>query len=110
MLPKNKIIFWRFEVTILRKEYELLKAIINLNTNHPSEFGYTEEQIMEHVPYCQNNNIRNSLRVSFCSWNSIWRMCEGYLRISYAYSLDNLKIALSRLERFVKKLREERKL
>ncbi len=62
-------------------------------------------------PYCQNNNIRNSLRVSFCSWNSIWRMCgEGYLRISYAYSLDNLKIALSRLERFVKKLREERKL
>ena len=35
---------------------------------------------------------------------------EGYLRISYAYSLDNLKIALSRLERFVKKLREERKL
>lgn len=55
MLPKNKIIFWGFEVTILRKEYELLKAIINLNTNHPSEFGYTEEQIMEHVPYCQNN-------------------------------------------------------
>ena len=35
---------------------------------------------------------------------------EGYLRISYAYSLDNLKIALSRLEKFVKKLREERKL
>lgn len=31
-------------------------------------------------------------------------------RISYAYSLDNLKIALSRLERFVKNLREERKL
>jgi aminotransferase len=28
---------------------------------------------------------------------------EGYLRISYAYSLDNLKIALERIERFVKK-------
>ena len=32
---------------------------------------------------------------------------EGYLRISYAYSLDNLKIAIGRLENFVKKLRAE---
>ena len=30
---------------------------------------------------------------------------EGYLRISYAYSLDKLKIAMERLERFVCKLR-----
>ena len=29
---------------------------------------------------------------------------EGYLRISYAYSLESLKEALERLERFVKKL------
>ena len=28
---------------------------------------------------------------------------EGYLRISYAYSIDNLKIAMERIERFVKK-------
>lgn len=28
---------------------------------------------------------------------------EGYLRISYAYSIDNLKIALERMERFVRK-------
>ena len=32
---------------------------------------------------------------------------EGYLRISYAYSLDNLKEALSRMERFVKRLEEK---
>ncbi|MCM1090378.1 MAG: aminotransferase class I/II-fold pyridoxal phosphate-dependent enzyme [Muribaculum sp.] len=32
---------------------------------------------------------------------------EGYLRISYAYSLENLKVAIGRLERFVKKLRTE---
>ncbi len=30
---------------------------------------------------------------------------EGYLRISYAYSIDNLKIAIGRLERFINKLR-----
>lgn len=28
---------------------------------------------------------------------------EGYLRVSYAYSIDNLKIAIERMERFVKK-------
>ncbi len=32
---------------------------------------------------------------------------EGFLRISYAYSLENLKLAIGRLERFVKRLREE---
>ncbi len=30
---------------------------------------------------------------------------EGYLRISYAYSLDHLKTAIGRLERFVERLR-----
>ena len=35
---------------------------------------------------------------------------EGFLRISYAYSIANLKVAISRLERFVKKLRETKSL
>jgi aminotransferase len=29
---------------------------------------------------------------------------EGFLRISYAYSLDNLKIALDRLKNFISRL------
>ncbi|MCM1102245.1 MAG: aminotransferase class I/II-fold pyridoxal phosphate-dependent enzyme [Clostridium sp.] len=33
---------------------------------------------------------------------------EGFLRISYAYSLENLKVAIGRLERFVNKLRAEK--
>ncbi len=32
---------------------------------------------------------------------------EGYLRISYAYSLENLKEALSRMKRFVNRLEEQ---
>ena len=32
---------------------------------------------------------------------------EGFLRISYAYSLEKLKVAIGRLERFVNKLRQE---
>ena len=31
---------------------------------------------------------------------------EGYLRISYAYSLENLKEAVGRIENFIKKLRK----
>lgn len=33
---------------------------------------------------------------------------EGFLRISYAYSLENLKVAIGRLERFVNRLRAEK--
>lgn len=34
---------------------------------------------------------------------------EGFLRISYAYSLDNLKVALNRMAHFVDRLRQEQK-
>jgi aminotransferase len=34
---------------------------------------------------------------------------EGFLRISYAYSLEKLKTAMERLSRFVEKLRAEQK-
>lgn len=34
---------------------------------------------------------------------------EGFLRISYAYSLENLKKAMSRIEAFIIRLREEQK-
>ncbi len=32
---------------------------------------------------------------------------EGFLRISYAYSLDNLKIAMERLKNFINRLRSQ---
>ncbi|MCD7806423.1 MAG: aminotransferase class I/II-fold pyridoxal phosphate-dependent enzyme [Lachnospiraceae bacterium] len=34
---------------------------------------------------------------------------EGFIRISYAYSLENLKVAIGRLGHFIEKLREEQK-
>ena len=34
---------------------------------------------------------------------------EGYLRISYAYSLENLKLAIGKLGHFITRLREEKK-
>lgn len=44
-------------------------------------------------------------KVAVVPGNAFGESGEGYLRISYAYSLENLKIALSRLEKFIKKLR-----
>ena len=32
---------------------------------------------------------------------------EGFLRISYAYSIDDLKVALGRMKKFIARLREE---
>ncbi len=61
------------------------------------EFGMTSEEFAtrfleeEHVAAVPGNAFGDS--------------GEGYLRISYAYSLDNLKIAMERLKRFVERLR-----
>ena len=34
---------------------------------------------------------------------------EGFLRISYAYSLENLKTAMDKIGHFISRLREEKK-
>ncbi|MBR5420845.1 MAG: aminotransferase class I/II-fold pyridoxal phosphate-dependent enzyme [Lachnospiraceae bacterium] len=34
---------------------------------------------------------------------------EGFLRISYAYSIDNLRVAIGRLEKFINRLRNEKR-
>ena len=44
-------------------------------------------------------------KVAAVPGNAFGESGEGYLRISYAYSLDNLKIAMNRFKRFVDKLR-----
>ena len=45
-------------------------------------------------------------KVAAVPGNAFGESGEGYLRISYAYSLDNLKIAMERFKRFVDKLRK----
>lgn len=44
-------------------------------------------------------------KVAVIPGNAFGDSGEGYVRISYAYSLENLKIAITRLERFINKLR-----
>ena len=45
-------------------------------------------------------------RVAVVPGDAFGQSGEGFIRISYAYSLDALKEAVGRLEKFVTKLRE----
>ena len=65
------------------------------------EFGMTSEEFAE--------RFLKEEKVAVVPGTAFGDSGEGFLRISYAYSLQNLKAALERLERFVEKLRAEQK-
>lgn len=65
------------------------------------EFGMTSEEFAE--------RFLMEEKVAVVPGTAFGDSGEGFLRISYAYSLQNLKAALARLERFVEKLRAEQK-
>ena len=43
-------------------------------------------------------------KVAIVPGSAFGKCGEGYLRVSYAYSIEELKEALGRLERFIKRL------
>ncbi|MCI9322815.1 MAG: aminotransferase class I/II-fold pyridoxal phosphate-dependent enzyme [Lachnospiraceae bacterium] len=64
------------------------------------EFGMTSEAFA--------NAFLEAEKVAAVPGTAFGDSGEGFLRISYAYSLDTLREAMSRLKRFITKLREER--
>ena len=65
------------------------------------EFGLSSEEFAERL-------LREE-KVAVVPGTAFGDCGEGFLRISYAYSLENLKIALEKIEKFVEKLRREAK-
>lgn len=63
------------------------------------EFGMTSEEFA--------TKFLEEERVAVVPGSAFGESGEGYLRISYAYSIENLKVAMERLARFVDKLRKE---
>ena len=61
------------------------------------DFGMTSEEFAE--------KLLAEERVAVVPGSAFGDCGEGYLRISYAYSLEDLKVALGRLEKFVKRLK-----
>lgn len=64
-----------------------------------SQFGLTSEEFA--------TRLVQEERVAVVPGTAFGESGEGFVRISYAYSLESLKRAIERLERFVLKLREE---
>ena len=65
------------------------------------EFGMTSDEFA--------NRFLQEEKVAVVPGTAFGDCGEGFLRISYAYSIEKLKIAMGRLSRFVAKLREEKK-
>lgn len=63
------------------------------------EFGMTCEEFA--------NRFLQEEKVAVVPGTAFGDCGEGFVRISYAYSLDNLKVAIGRLKDFVDKLRKE---
>jgi len=61
------------------------------------EFGMTSEEFAV--------RLLEEERVAVVPGDAFGASGEGYIRISYAYSIESLKVALERLGRFVKRLR-----
>lgn len=64
-----------------------------------SEFGMTSEEFA--------TELLNSQKVAVVPGTAFGACGEGFIRISYAYSLENLKKALDRIEVFIRQLREK---
>lgn len=64
------------------------------------EFGMTSEEFAE--------RFLKEEKVAAVPGTAFGESGEGFLRISYAYSLENLKVAIARLKHFVERLREEK--
>ena len=64
------------------------------------EFGMTSDEFA--------NELLKSKKVAVVPGTAFGASGEGFVRISYAYSIDNLRIALDRIEKFITELREKK--
>ena len=104
------------DVAMMREAYDerrrfLIKAFkdMNLECFEPlgafyvfpciKEFGLTSEEFA--------TKLLEEEKVAAVPGSAFGESGEGFLRISYAYSIDNLKEAMERLSRFIKRLRGE---
>ena len=65
------------------------------------EFGMTSDEFA--------TELLNSKKVAVVPGTAFGKSGEGFVRISYAYSIDDLKTALGRIEEFVNELRQKDK-
>jgi aminotransferase len=64
------------------------------------EFGMTSDEFA--------TELLKAKKVAVVPGTAFGDSGEGFIRVSYAYSLEDLKVALGRIEEFVKELRERK--
>lgn len=65
------------------------------------EFGMSSEEFAERLLAEEKVAVVPGTAFGDCG--------EGFLRISYAYSLDNLKLAIGKMEAFIERVRQHEK-
>ena len=65
------------------------------------EFGMTSEEFA--------NRFLQEEKVAVVPGTAFGDCGEGFLRVSYAYSIEELKVALERMKRFIERLRQQRR-
>lgn len=61
------------------------------------EFGMTSEEFA--------TKLLNAKKVAVVPGSAFGECGEGFLRVSYAYSLEELKVAVGRIKEFIEELR-----
>lgn len=100
------------EVSVMQREYNrrrrfLVQALngMGLNCFEPKGAFYVFPSIrsmgMSSEEFC--TRLLNEEKIAVVPGNAFGPSGEGFVRISYAYSLDKIKAALVRIERFVNK-------
>ena len=87
-----------FDTDEYSAEYDSL-AVPGLKIRRGMEFGMTSDEFA--------TRLLNAKKVAVVPGAAFGDCGEGFLRISYAYSLDDLKEALDRVEEFIAELRAE---
>ena len=65
------------------------------------DFGMTSEEFA--------NRFLQEEKVAVVPGTAFGDCGEGFLRVSYAYSIEELKVALERMKRFIERLRQQRR-
>jgi len=98
-------------IEVMRKEYDrrrkfLIKRLNDLGLNTPTPHGafyaFSNIKHLSKDSYKFAKTLLNKAKIAVVPGREFGRFGEGYIRFSYATDLSKIKIAMSRLENFIK--------
>ena len=87
--------------TVMQDQEIMQDLLISENRMTTTYNQFTNECASQQI-HDQFQNLLNEERVAVVPGNAFGESGEGFIRCSYAYSIENIQEALKRIERFVK--------